>query len=82
MNNVIALGVAKWKVILSRGQDFISLRERGHEKGRGRRRGRSRLPAEQGTRGSGAPSQDPEVMTPGEAGRLIEPPRRPNIFRN
>jgi len=45
---------------------FTYLRE---STSRGRRRGRSRLPTEQGAR-RGAPPQDPEIMT--------EPPRSPS----
>ncbi|XP_044942123.1 protein CLN8 isoform X3 [Mustela putorius furo] len=47
--------------------DFVSARE--HSRGRGRRRGPSRLPAKQGA-GCGTRSQDPEIMTSVEGRRF------------
>jgi len=59
-------------------------RERHSERentSRGSRRGRSRLPAEQGAR-CGARSQDPGTMTRAEGRRLMTgPPRHPHMAR-
>ena len=41
---------------------YLREKKRAHEQGRGRERGRSRLPAKQGAH-HGAQSQDPETMT-------------------
>ena len=63
---------------------FIYLFDREIHSERGiasRRRGRSRLPAEQGAQ-CGARSQDPGIMTWAEGRRLMtEPPRHPKVLK-
>ncbi|XP_059011789.1 uncharacterized protein LOC131820307 isoform X2 [Mustela lutreola] len=57
--------------------DFVSARE--HSRGRGRRRGPSRLPAKQGA-GCGTRSQDPEIMTSVEGSRFTNgAPSTPSV---